>query len=242
MLQNRRVSGLRDIGPKITAASVTAVFETDLLLMGGDGSHGVNVYAESGDSRINLSLGGIGFGSDASLAYRLYSNGSTSTTQPISAYFRPTIASTATTAYGGYVSFPATEAAAFTLPILSHFIASQGTIGAASAVTTQTGFEVQSSLTGATTNYGFRGSIAAASGRYNLYMDGTGQNYLAGVTGIGVAASSTSALTLAASTTGVSSLRVPHGAAPSSPVNGDMWTTTAGLYVRINGATVGPLS
>ncbi len=45
-----------------------------------------------------------------------------------------------------------------------------------------------------------------------------------------------------ASTTGVASLRVPHGTAPSSPVNGDIWTTTAGLFVRINGATVGPLS
>jgi hypothetical protein len=40
----------------------------------------------------------------------------------------------------------------------------------------------------------------------------------------------------------VSCLRLPHGSAPSSPVNGDMWTTTAGLYVRINGVTVGPLS
>lgn len=35
--------------------------------------------------------------------------------------------------------------------------------------------------------------------------------------------------------------RLPHGAAPSSPTDGDVWTTTAGLYVRINGATVGPL-
>jgi hypothetical protein len=45
-----------------------------------------------------------------------------------------------------------------------------------------------------------------------------------------------------ASTTTRASLRVPHGTAPTSPVNGDLWTTTAGLYVRINGATVGPLS
>ncbi len=35
---------------------------------------------------------------------------------------------------------------------------------------------------------------------------------------------------------------LPHGAAPTAPVNGDVWTTTAGLYVRINGSTVGPLS
>ena len=46
----------------------------------------------------------------------------------------------------------------------------------------------------------------------------------------------------AASTTSAATFNVPHGTAPSSPNNGDMWTTTAGLYVRINGATVGPLS
>lgn len=33
---------------------------------------------------------------------------------------------------------------------------------------------------------------------------------------------------------------LPHGTAPSSPINGDLWTTTAGLYARINGTTVGP--
>ncbi len=31
--------------------------------------------------------------------------------------------------------------------------------------------------------------------------------------------------------------RVPHGTAPSSPVNGDIWTTTAGFFIRINGVT-----
>lgn len=45
-----------------------------------------------------------------------------------------------------------------------------------------------------------------------------------------------------ASTTSAASIRVPHGSAPTSPVNGDMWTTTSGLFVRINGTTVGPLS
>lgn len=46
----------------------------------------------------------------------------------------------------------------------------------------------------------------------------------------------------AASTTSLASLNVPHGSAPTTPVDGDIWTTTAGLYVRINGSTVGPLS
>jgi hypothetical protein len=30
--------------------------------------------------------------------------------------------------------------------------------------------------------------------------------------------------------------------APTSPTNGDVWTTTAGMYARINGATVGPFA
>lgn len=47
---------------------------------------------------------------------------------------------------------------------------------------------------------------------------------------------------LAASTTARAPLRVPHGTAPTSPVDGDIWTTSAGLFVRINGATIGPLS
>lgn len=34
---------------------------------------------------------------------------------------------------------------------------------------------------------------------------------------------------------------VPFGIAPSVPSNGDIWTTTAGLFVRLNGVTIGPL-
>lgn len=33
------------------------------------------------------------------------------------------------------------------------------------------------------------------------------------------------------------SLTLPHGTTPTTLVNGDMWTTTSGLYVRINGST-----
>ena len=43
------------------------------------------------------------------------------------------------------------------------------------------------------------------------------------------------------STTALASLNIPHGAAPTSPINGDIWTTTGGVFVRVNGATVGPL-
>lgn len=74
--------------------------------------------------------------------------------------------------------------------------------------------------------------------------DDTGDgNLTAGFVGFGGAGTSgTTVLNLPAGTTAISSLRVPHGAAPTTPVNGDIWTTTAGLFVRINGVTVGPLT
>lgn len=49
-------------------------------------------------------------------------------------------------------------------------------------------------------------------------------------------------LQLTAGTTARAPFNLPHGSAPTAPVNGDMWTTSAGLYVQINGVTVGPLS
>jgi len=68
----------------------------------------------------------------------------------------------------------------------------------------------------------------------------TASNQILGYTGIGITASSSTALNLSAGTTGVSSLRIAHGAAPTAPVNGDVWSTTAGFYGRVNGVTVGP--
>lgn len=43
-----------------------------------------------------------------------------------------------------------------------------------------------------------------------------------------------------ASAAGGAGFNLPHGSAPTSPTNGDVWTTTAGMYVRVNGTTVGP--
>jgi hypothetical protein len=59
--------------------------------------------------------------------------------------------------------------------------------------------------------------------------------------GFGVSAP-TAVIHTSASTTARASACFPHGTAPTAPVDGDIWTTTAGLYVRINGSTVGPLS
>lgn len=55
-------------------------------------------------------------------------------------------------------------------------------------------------------------------------------------------ANPTARLHIKESSTSYASLRIPHGTAPTNPNDGDIWTTTAGLFVRINGVTVGPLS
>jgi hypothetical protein len=46
--------------------------------------------------------------------------------------------------------------------------------------------------------------------------------------------------TLPSSTTSLAPLRIPHGVAPTSPTNGDVWTTSSGMFARVNGFTVGP--
>lgn len=49
-------------------------------------------------------------------------------------------------------------------------------------------------------------------------------------------------LITSASTSIRAGLNVPPGAAPSSPNNGDFWSTPAGFFGQVNGATVGPFT
>lgn len=44
------------------------------------------------------------------------------------------------------------------------------------------------------------------------------------------------------STTTTASINIPQGTAPTAPNNGDVWTTSGGIFSRINGATQGPLA
>ena len=52
----------------------------------------------------------------------------------------------------------------------------------------------------------------------------------------------TGELNTVASTNATVGLNLPHGNAPDSPVNGDIWTTILGVYVQIDGSTIGPLT
>ncbi len=50
----------------------------------------------------------------------------------------------------------------------------------------------------------------------------------------------TGKLNTIASSTSAAGLKLPPGEAPASPSNGDIWTTAAGVYARIDGSNVGP--
>lgn len=83
----------------------------------------------------------------------------------------------------------------------------------------------------------------STSNTARLLIDHNGTITLGSVFGTGTGAlyagagTFTGLLTTVASASGGAGFRAPHGAAPSSPTNGDFWTTTAGAYIRINGVT-----
>lgn len=104
----------------------------------------------------------------------------TGATSSFAYYNNSTISSDVTGSAYGLRTLLGTQATSFTLSEIQHYVASQGTIGAGSTVTSQFGFNAQSSLVGATVNYGFYGNIPAASGRWNVYMNGTANNYFNG--------------------------------------------------------------
>ena len=52
----------------------------------------------------------------------------------------------------------------------------------------------------------------------------------------------TGPLITAGSTTLGAGTNVAPGVAPTSPNNGDLWVTALGIYIRVNGVTVGPLA
>jgi hypothetical protein len=93
-----------------------------------------------------------------------------------------TVSSSAT----GFATYAINASGITQTPTIRHFFENQGTFAGATP-SLQYGFQAESSLTGATNNYGFYGGIAFATGRYNLYMAGTADNYLAGNLGIGTA-------------------------------------------------------
>jgi hypothetical protein len=164
-------------------------------LTGATNNYGFYGNIASGTGRWNLYMNGtannymagaLGIGTTSLTGYNLrVAKNITGATDSYGISQSGVVQSDVTNNAFGYYNALVTQATAFTLSTYTHFRAVQATIGAESSVTNQVGFSVSSTLTGATNNYGFRGQIPAGTGRWNLYMDGTANNYLAGNLGIG---------------------------------------------------------
>jgi hypothetical protein len=135
------------------------------------------------NSFVNGSLG-VGINANATISLRV-SKTITSGTTAYGIYNSGTVQSDVTGAAWNSISELNTAASAFTLASFYHYGATQGTIGAGSTITSQFGFIANSSMIGATNNYGFYGNIPSGTNRWNIYMAGTANNYLGGNLGIG---------------------------------------------------------
>ena len=144
-----------------------------------------NLYASGVGANFMQGKLGIGSVAGVTVVNLLASNNATGNTGMRGIHVTSEVQSDVTNTYSGFDSVPTTAAAAFTLTTLNHFRAAQGTIGAGSTVTNQYGFRAGETLTGATNNYGFFGNIAAGTGLYNFYANGTAANAFAGTTSLG---------------------------------------------------------
>lgn len=238
------------------AALIQCVETNELWLSNGVTTERVGSHL-SGSATIAGKLG-IGLGPIAGTNLVINKN-LTGSTYSFSLDNQFTIQSDVTGGAYGFRSVAYTQATAFTLPTLTHYETIQVAFGAGSAVTNQSGFSANSSLTGATNNYGFYGGIASGTGRYNLYMAGTANNYLAGpLITAGLKATSAAAPTIASATTIAPTTQIAFisGVAPvvtitaPSPISlgggqitliptGIFTTTTAGNIALASTAIVG---
>lgn len=140
--------------------------------------------AVTGSSTAQFAKLGLGAAASATQLLRISSN-ITGGVNAIGVTINSTIQSDVTTSAILFDTFPSTTAASFNLSTLTHYSAATATIGSGSSITNQNGFLVTNLMVGATNNYGFRGQLAAATGRWNIYMDGTANNYFAGNVQIG---------------------------------------------------------
>jgi len=150
--------------------------------------------ALAANGRVQLSFDANGYGAVGSssgttgYALRIAKN-TTGATTAGSILINPTVQTDVTSTATGIRTSLSTAVGAtpYTITNLVGSGVYGGTIGANTTVTNQYGYYVDSTMTGATNNYGFYSGIASATGRYNLYMQGTANNYMAGNLGIGVA-------------------------------------------------------
>lgn len=119
----------------------------------------------------------------------------------------------------------------YTVANVVGYSATQGTFNADSTVTNQYGFISQSSLIGATNNYGFYSNIASGTGRWNFVAGNTADNAFRGNTRFGSLTAPTAIVNIAAGTAAANT-------APLKFTSGTNLTTPEAGVVEYDGTIV----
>lgn len=227
-----------------TAGTVTALYGTEgNAVVNGAGA----VTNASGvvASVLSVSTGNIADANVVTAASNLFGAGNITNSR---AFYAPPPLFTSTGAITNNVGFTAANLGHATLVTNSAigFECADFTLGAASSAAA-----FRSNMASGTNKWAFYG-IGTANSAFggNVRVGGlttptetlhvTGTLATSGIAAIGTTTSATTTLNLPLGATGVSPLRIAHGVAPTAPVNGDLWTSTAGLFSQINGVTRGP--
>lgn len=182
-------TGALNTSANLTFDGTTATVNGQLTLTNASN---YNIFASGAGA--NYFAGNVGIGSTsltnvnfrlssgitgAATSYGALWNGAVQPTVTASAVYNQATANTA-----------ANGAVPYTVAAIRGYSASQGTFNADSTVTNQFGFAAESTLTGATNNYGFWSNIASGTGRWNFYANGTADNYFAGNVAVGTTTTS----------------------------------------------------
>lgn len=160
-----------------------------------------NIYMNGAAN--NYMAGALGVGTtDLSIMKMHVAGAMTGGTTRYNLYLDPTVQSDVTATAINVQSIFNTQAAAFTLGSAYHFVASGTPLGAGSAITSQYGYFVDASMTTAANNYAYYSALPAGTGRWNLYIQGLADSFIAGKLGIGAAPFANAKMTVAGNATG----------------------------------------
>jgi hypothetical protein len=188
------------VGAGSTVTTAYGFFASNTMAIGGTNNYGfytdiadaaTNTFAYYGSgtapSRFN---GSLGFGVTPTNTRTVLEIRELSTmTGTIVEGVRATIVAPATAlgAVYGFYGDLRTVASAFTVPIVSHFIAANSTAGAGSTITSVRMFNADNNaVAGSTSNMGFYSNIAInGTVNYQLYLGGSAISYFAAPVGVG---------------------------------------------------------
>lgn len=130
--------------------------------------------------------GSVGIGGAIGLSTKVVIKGTLPTSGGASAgmFVGGAIPAGSTGSSQSYISNPTTVAAVFAVGDFEHFRALNIQLGAGSSAAFQIGF-FSNDLTSAGDNRAFQGQVSAGSNKWNLYLDGTAANYIAGQVSLG---------------------------------------------------------